>query len=145
MRPVLVQRAESAAVAVAVLIAFAASDLGWWWLLVLFLAFDLSALGYAAGPRLGAAVYNAVHNYAPPAVLTTVWLLFERAGTNVAWVAVVAGSWAFHVAVDRALGYGLKHHAGFAHTHLGLIGKLRRESEGADRLGDSSGRSQGEP
>jgi hypothetical protein len=127
MRPILVQRVENAAIAVVVLIAFAASDLGWWWLLVLFLAFDLSALGYLAGPRLGATAYNAVHNYTAPALLTTLWLLLERAGTDLSWMAVVAGSWAFHVAVDRALGYGLKHPDGFGHTHLGPIGKLRRE------------------
>jgi len=28
-----------------------------------------------------------------------------------------------HVAVDRALGYGLKLHSGFRDTHLGRIGR----------------------
>jgi hypothetical protein len=30
------------------------------------------------------------------------------------------------VGFDRALGYGLKYQAGFKHTHLGLIGMVRR-------------------
>ncbi|WP_240639249.1 DUF4260 family protein [Micromonospora ureilytica] len=33
--------------------------------------------------------------------------------------------WAFHIAVDRALGYGLKTTEGFEHTHLGRMGKAR--------------------
>lgn len=39
-------------------------------------------------------------------------------------VAFVADArWAFHVGVDRALGYGLKFRDRFTHTHLGEIGK----------------------
>ena len=34
----------------------------------------------------------------------------------------VALIWAAHIAVDRALGYGLKYGAGFGLTHLGRIG-----------------------
>src|SRR4028118_2380243 len=41
------------------------------WLLfgVLLLAPDLSMLGYLAGPKVGAAIYNAFHAYAMPAVV----------------------------------------------------------------------------
>lgn len=42
------------------------------------------------------------------------------------WTGLAALSWAFHVAVDRALGYGLKLAAGFEHTHLGRIGRRAR-------------------
>jgi len=33
--------------------------------------------------------------------------------------------WAFHIAGDRVLGYGLKFTSGFQDTHLGRIGKQR--------------------
>src|SRR5437764_10923666 len=39
----------------------------WWLFLVLLLAPDLSMLGYLAGNRVGAAVYNMVHAYPLPA------------------------------------------------------------------------------
>ncbi|WP_281964856.1 DUF4260 family protein [Serinicoccus marinus] len=47
------------------------------------------------------------------------------------WSLFVAGTWAFHIAVDRLLGYGLKFTDSFAHTHLGEIGKKPRARGGA--------------
>lgn len=58
MTPVFAQRLESALLAVAVLVAFVVTGAGWWWPLVLFLVFDLSALGYLRGPRLHALGYG---------------------------------------------------------------------------------------
>jgi hypothetical protein len=101
--------------------------LSWWLPLALFLAFDISALGYLAGPRVGAFTYNLVHNYGAPVVLAVVGL-----ATTTQWVVAVALAWAFHVGVDRALGYGLKHPDSFQHTHLGWIGKSGRASEDRD-------------
>ena len=118
------QRLESTVIAIAVVIATVALGYDWWWLLVLFLAFDLSALGYLAGPRIGAHAYNAVHTYWGPAALAAVALT-----TNASWAGIVALAWAFHVAVDRALGYGLKLPDDFQHTHLGWIGKGRHTPE----------------
>ncbi|WP_269087245.1 DUF4260 family protein [Serinicoccus sp. CNJ-927] len=37
--------------------------------------------------------------------------------------ALVAVTWAFHSAVDRLPGYGLKFTDSFTHPHLGEIGK----------------------
>ena len=37
----------------------------------------------------------------------------------------VAAIWVAHIAMDRALGYGLKLPTGFTDTHLGKIGKGR--------------------
>lgn len=116
--PSTIQRVENAVVAVLVVVAFLQLDFAWWWLPVLFLAFDLSMVGYAASPRLGAVTYNAVHNYTVPAVLLGVALLADAR-----WAAFVGLVWAFHVAADRALGYGLKFRDAFTHTHLGEIGK----------------------
>jgi hypothetical protein len=125
--PVPVQRLENGLLAVAILVAFVVTGAGWWWPLVAFLAFDLSMLGYLAGPRIGAAAYNAVHSYVAPAALAILGLVLLAIGAEPFWPFLVAGVWAFHVAADRALGYGLKLVAGFEHTHLGLIGKARRD------------------
>ncbi len=120
-----IQRIENGAIAVAIVLWTLAAGQPWWLLLVAFLAFDLSALGYVRSPRAGAIGYNLVHNYAAPAIAAAVYLGLLLLGHDVAWIGMLAACWAFHVAVDRALGYGLKLHD-FAHTHLGPIGRARR-------------------
>jgi hypothetical protein len=90
----------------------------WWVYAILFLAPDLSFLGYLAGPRAGAIVYNAAHSYlAPMALMTTGFTLSSPLVLSVAMI------WLAHIGIDRALGYGLKYSAGFGFTHLGRIGK----------------------
>ncbi len=121
MNPIVVRRIENALVACVVVLAIVLAGFDWWWLLVLFLAFDASALGYLVGPRFGALCYNLVHNYGGAAITLGVFLV-----TGVGAVGVVALAWAFHVAVDRALGFGLKHPDAFEHTDLGIIGKAAR-------------------
>lgn len=120
----LTQRVEAGAVAVIALVAVVALYPRWWWVvLAAFLAFDLSMLGYVRSAAAGATTYNAVHNYAFPAVVGAVALTSAQAAPAVSTVAgVLACAWAFHVGVDRALGYGLKLPDSFTHTHLGLIG-----------------------
>lgn len=122
-----IQRVENAAIAVAIVVAVIASGQQWWWLIVAFLVFDLSAIGYAGGPRLGALLYNAVHNYTAPAILLAAYAGLVIAGQDPAWLTLAAACWAFHVAVDRALGYGLKLQD-FSHTHLGPIGARRHQA-----------------
>ena len=92
---------------------------GYWWIyVILFLAPDLSFLGYLAGPRVGAVVYNAAHSYmAPVALLTLGFALGEPLILSIAMI------WLAHIGIDRALGYGLKYAAGFGFTHLGRIGR----------------------
>lgn len=120
------QRFEGGALAALAMAAAVALD-AWWWPLALFLAFDLSAVGYAAGPRVGAALYNAVHSYVAPAALGlwAVGILAWGMPGEVRAVLIAATAWVFHVGVDRALGYGLKHDDHFQHTHLGWIGARR--------------------
>lgn len=113
------QRAEGALIGVAGLALAGAMSPGWpWWVWPLaLLAPDLAMAGYLAGPRVGAAVYNAAHLYAGGLVLALLGLL---AGAP---AIVAAGAvWIAHVGVDRALGYGLKLPTGFRDTHLGRIG-----------------------
>ena len=97
---------------------------GYWWIYaILFLAPDLSFLGYLAGPKAGAVVYNAAHSYmAPMALMTTGLALTSPLTLSIAMI------WLAHIGFDRTLGYGLKYFAGFGFTHLGRIGKDARTS-----------------
>jgi hypothetical protein len=119
------QRAENALTAAAVLLAVIALDQPWWLLPAAFVVFDLSALGYLVNERAGALSYNLVHNYAGPAALVVGWAVLRLGQVGTDWLLLLAACWGFHVAVDRALGFGLKT-GPFAHTHLGTVGASRR-------------------
>jgi len=100
-------------------VAFYAHQGGSWWLFaVLFLAPDISFTAYLAGPRVGAAVYNAVHSTLAPAALLAIG--FSAGQPLVAGIATI---WLAHIGVDRLAGYGLKYADGFGFTHLGRIGR----------------------
>lgn len=85
---------------------------------VTFVAFFVADLSYAAGPRVGAAVYNAVHLYAGGAVLLALGLWLSH---PLLWP--LGALWLAHCALDRALRYGLKSPGGCQVTHLGRIGR----------------------
>lgn len=123
--PEVVQRLESGVIIVLSVVALVVLAPAWWWTpLAAFLLFDLSQLGYLLSARAGAAAYNAVHTYVWPAALGVVALLTWSSAPSVGlWATIAASAWAFHVAVDRALGYGLKRPDAFTHTHLGRIGR----------------------
>lgn len=111
-------RLEGAVVLGVALAAYAQFGAGWGVFALWLLAPDLSLLGYLAGPRTGAALYNAAHSYVGPVLLLALGVL-----AAMPWA--VAGSliWLAHIGMDHALGYGLKYASGFAVTHLGRIGK----------------------
>ena len=111
-------RLEWAIVAVATVVFYASVGVSWWLFGLLILAPDLSMLGYLAGPRVGAIAYNALHILVVPVLL----LLAGHMSGNAAAMAV-ALIWIAHIAIDRALGYGLKLSTGFQDTHLGRIGR----------------------
>jgi Domain of unknown function (DUF4260) len=96
-------RVEGLALFVAAVVLYFHVDGPWWLLLVLALAPDLSMVGYAAGPRVGAAAYDAAHTTVLPLALGLVGVLAESD------LAVqLALIWLAHIGADRALGYGLK-------------------------------------
>ena len=111
-------RLEWIAVFAAAIAGYAFAGGSWLLFLVLILAPDLAMLGYLAGPRVGAIVYNAFHVLVWPAILVVAGLY---SGEMLA--VQVAAIWIAHIAIDRALGYGLKLPTGFGDTHLGRIGK----------------------
>jgi hypothetical protein len=115
--PGLLLRAESIVLLGAAVGTYAWHDGSWWLFVILFLAPDLSFLGYYAGPRIGAAVYNLAHAFVLPGVL----LAFAAAGSGIALD--LALIWGAHIALDRAVGYGLKYPEGFKETHLDRLGR----------------------
>lgn len=119
------QRSENALIAVGVMIAMIAWEQPWWLLPAAFLAFDISALGYLIDERVGAVSYNVVHNYSAPAAAVAIGGGLHLIGVEADWLLLLAACWGFHVAVDRALGFGLKL-GPFNQTHLGTIGSESR-------------------
>jgi hypothetical protein len=85
---------------------------------LLLLAPDIAMVGYLAGPRAGAAVYNLVHLYLLPSILAVAGVI-----TGNGIVLALAVIWFSHINMDRLLGYGLKLPTGFKDTHLGAMGK----------------------
>lgn len=111
----LVLQLEGAVVLLAALWGYAQLDASWGLFALLLLAPDLSMVGYAWGPRVGAGAYNAVHTYLFPAILTAIGL-----GMGWPWAGPGALIAVAHIGMDRALGYGLKHPTGFHDTHLSV-------------------------
>jgi hypothetical protein len=111
-RPLL--QLEAAAVCVASLIAYRQLHGSWLLFALLFLTPDVSMTGYLAGVRAGAMAYNAIHTYLGPLGLAGYSVL--RGHRTLLLLALI---WIAHIALDRALGYGLKYPTRFKDTHLG--------------------------
>jgi len=85
----------------------------WLWFVVLFLAPDLSMVGYLANPRLGSIIYDLVHTYATPAILLGMGWSLHLSAFVLAGLILAA-----HIGLDRFLGYGLKYPTAFKDTHI---------------------------
>jgi hypothetical protein len=111
-------RLEGVAAFVAGILLFGISGGGWLLLVPLLLLPDVSAIGYLAGPRVGAFTYNLAHTWAPGFVVLAIgaWLASPV-------IVLVAAVLVAHVGMDRAMGYGLKLPSSFQDTHLGRIGR----------------------
>lgn len=131
LTPNTIQRAESGLIgALAMSATISISPALWWFPLALFLIFDLSTLGYLHSPAVGAFWYNVIHTYNWPALLAIIALITRGSSPSLSkWLALIALAWAFHVGMDRMLGYGLKLSDAFTNTHLGPIGKIRAMAE----------------
>jgi len=110
-------RLEGALAFTAAMIAYWHFAFGWELFGLLFLAPDLSMLGYLAGPKIGAASYNLAHTYVLPFVLGISGLWLPQP-----FLFTISLIFAAHIGFDRMLGYGLKYPAGFGNTHLGIVG-----------------------
>lgn len=96
----------------------------WWVFPACLLLPDLSMIGYAAGNKVGAVVYNFFHH---KGVALLVYLAGHLLGFE--WLAFTGIILFAHSCMDRVFGYGLKYMTGFKDTHLGEIGhKAKRQS-----------------
>lgn len=121
--PRLLLRIEGASLFACALVGYAWVGQSWWLVAALILLPDLSMVAYLAGPRMGAASYNAAHTSVAPFLLLAVSMTL---GSHV--VAGLALIWLAHIGLDRALGYGLKYTSGFGDTHLGPLGRAGEKS-----------------
>lgn len=116
----LVLRIEGACILAACVLAYTKLGYGWGSFALFFLVPDISLFAYLAGPRAGAAFYNATHSLIGAGAVLAFGSLSGSA------LAISAGLiWCAHIGFDRMLGYGLKYASGFGFTHLGLIGRTR--------------------
>jgi hypothetical protein len=111
--PARLLRLEGFGILVSALALYFHEGFGWILLVVLFLAPDLSFVGYLGGPVVGAIAYDAVHTTVLPLVLGVSGVLGD-------WDTAVqiALIWLAHIGMDRMLGYGLKYPTGFKDSHL---------------------------
>ncbi len=95
----------------------------WWYYFILLFGPDISMLGYLLGNRSGATGYNIFHHKGIAVALFSVGFIYN------AWWLQVAGIILFgHSSMDRMFGYGLKTNEGFTFTHLGIIGKNKKNN-----------------
>jgi hypothetical protein len=113
-------RLEGLALAILMVVLINNSSAPLWILPATFLLFDICIIGYKISNKVGAKTYNFIHNATIPTILIAAGLLVDAE-----WISILGICWTFHIAVDRALGYGLKHEESFTHTHLGKIGKKK--------------------
>ncbi len=92
-----------------------------WLYPIIFLAPDLSMIGYLISPQVGAVTYNFVHHKAVAVVVILIGFI-----SNMPWVTFTGLILLSHSSFDRVLGYGLKYPDAFEHTHLGMIGKAKK-------------------
>jgi len=105
----------AAALALGAAVAAAISQDGGWWLLVAFaIAPDIALLlGIGTGLERGqlhpraVRLYNGAHSYWGPALLAVASLVLP------AGFLIGALAWAFHVSLDRSVGYGMRTRDGF--------------------------------
>lgn len=119
--PIIFERFEGAVLFVAMSGLFFALHGGVWTYILVLLAVDLSMIGYVAGPKVGAIVYNLFHNLAGPVLLLGLGLLSSHLLFLSSWALI----WIAHIGADRALGLGLKYPDSFGHTTLGQMGSKK--------------------
>ena len=113
LQPKFLLRVESFVITAGLLVLYGRVGGSWVLFFAAILVPDLAILGYAAGPRVGAATYNLAHTYALPVILAGSGVLGAHAPA--VYIAVI---WLTHISVDRMLGLGLKYPTTFKDTHL---------------------------
>jgi len=116
--PRLLLRLEGLVILVAALVTYRALGAPWSRFALLLLVPDVGLAGYLAGPRVGAATYNALHVYIGPGALAALGCFGVLPDV---WPICLI--WMAHIGMDRTLGLGLKFASSFRSTHLGTVGR----------------------
>jgi len=90
----------------------------WWIWIPIFLAPDLSMLGYLINNKIGAYTYNLFHHQLVAIVIAATGMLLQLPYVELAGLVLLG-----HSSLDRVMGYGLKFKQGFSFTHLGTMEK----------------------
>lgn len=88
-------------------------DGNWLLFLLLILTPDISMLGYLKNKRIGAFIYNLVHNYIFPLLL--IWIGLGINNFLIFQIGLIIFA---HVGGDRLFSFGLKYRSDFKDTHL---------------------------
>jgi hypothetical protein len=114
--PKLLLHAEGLGVLVAACLVYHKLSASWILFAVLFLAPDISMIGYFFGKKVGALCYNSAHTYIVPLLLGGIGYF-----ANLPVLTPLALIWIAHIGFDRLLGYGLKYPTDFKDTHLSRV------------------------
>lgn len=95
---------------------FSRLNIAWWWFPALILLPDLSMIGYAINPAIGAILYNIVHHKGLGIAVGLLGLMLGNQTLILTGIILFA-----HSSMDRMLGYGLKYPDSFKHTSLGNL------------------------
>lgn len=107
---------EEAALFILGIYLFSLLDYPWWIFPLLLLAPDIGMIGYLINPKIGAYTYNFTHF-----TLTAVLLIIAGFIAEYDLIALIGIIMFSHIAMDRALGFGLKYRDDFKNTHLGRL------------------------
>lgn len=83
---------------------------------LLFLAPDVSMIGYLYQPEIGSQLYNLIHTYVFPLAIGLIGLV-----TGQLLAVYLSLIWIAHIGGDRVLGYGLMYPTSFTETHLNRV------------------------
>ena len=120
-RPLVWLQIEALATAVAAVVVFGYTHQPWWLVPLLLLVPDLFALGYLAGPKVGAWLYNLAHSAPLPLALLGGGVWRHNPALSVG-----AAIGLLHIGLDRAMKFGLKYDHGFGVTHMGTNADQRK-------------------
>ena len=95
---------------------FADLHLAWWIYPVLFLAPDISMIGYLINTRVGAVTYNLFHHLLTAVAVYGLGHIISNVPLELTGSILIG-----HLFFDRLLGYGLKFPDSFKNTHLGTL------------------------
>lgn len=104
---------EGLAVFLACFYFYSRLDASWLLFVLLWLLPDISMVGYLKDKKIGAIIYNLIHNY-----IITILIVFLGLWQDNNFITSLGVTLVSHIGLDRFFGYGLKYPSGFKDTHI---------------------------